>query len=113
MLVFILLFKVLFILTAGVTIEEMENEAKMEEKGILEDEMIGVVFKDDFSYTLRFQMGRMVFPNEGFEHIGNKINETTGFDFALKTGFSWISVLLCHSEGMEAVCAKWPKKDMS
>ncbi|XP_019147857.3 ATP-binding cassette sub-family A member 9-like isoform X2 [Corvus cornix cornix] len=53
----------------GLIIEEMENEKKMEEKGILEDETIGVVFKDDFSYTLRFQMGRAVFPNEGFEHI--------------------------------------------
>ncbi|KAM4762015.1 ATP-binding cassette sub-family A member 9-like isoform 1-T1 [Cyanocitta cristata] len=53
----------------GLIIEEMENEKKMEEKGILEDETIGVVFKDDFSYTLRFQMGRAVLPNEGFEHI--------------------------------------------
>lgn len=70
---------------AGLIIEEMENEEEMEEKGILEDETIGVVFKDDFSYSLRFQLGKVVFPNEGFEHIGNKINETTGFDFALKT----------------------------
>nr|XP_026653725.1 ATP-binding cassette sub-family A member 10-like [Zonotrichia albicollis] len=41
----------------------------MEEKGLLEEETIGVVFKDDFSYTLRFQMGKAMFPNEGFEHI--------------------------------------------
>lgn len=47
----------------------------MEEKGILEEETIGVVFKDDFSYTLRFPLGKAVFPNEGFEHIGNKTNE--------------------------------------
>ncbi|XP_054134680.1 ATP-binding cassette sub-family A member 9-like [Melozone crissalis] len=53
----------------GIIIEEVENEAKMEEKGLLEEETIGVVFKDDFSYTLRFQMGKAMFPNEGFEHI--------------------------------------------
>uniref|UniRef100_A0A8C9NK02 ATP binding cassette subfamily A member 10 n=1 Tax=Serinus canaria TaxID=9135 RepID=A0A8C9NK02_SERCA len=53
----------------GVIIEEVENEAKMEEKGLLEEEAIGVVFKDDFSYTLRFQVGRAMIPNEGFEHI--------------------------------------------
>lgn len=48
----------------------------MEEKGILdEEETIGVVFKDDLSYTLRFQVGRAVFPNEGLEHVGNEINE--------------------------------------
>lgn len=70
---------------AGIILEEVENEAKMEEKGLLEEETIGVVFKDDFSYALRFQMGKAMFPNEGFEHIGNNINETPGFDFALKT----------------------------
>ncbi|XP_014738256.1 PREDICTED: ATP-binding cassette sub-family A member 9-like isoform X1 [Sturnus vulgaris] len=63
----------------GVIIEEVENEAKMEEKGIFdEEETIGVVFKDDFSYTLRFQLGRAVFPNEGFEHI------ETCWDFSSK-----------------------------
>lgn len=60
----------------------MENEAKMEEKGIYdEEETIGVVFKDDFSYTLRFPVGRAVFPNEGFEHIGNEINEIQALIF--------------------------------
>ncbi|KAF2976443.1 hypothetical protein EK904_012996 [Melospiza melodia maxima] len=54
---------------AGIILEEVENEAKMEEKGLLEEETIGVVFKDDFSYTLRFQMGKAMFPNEDFEHI--------------------------------------------
>ncbi|XP_015501628.1 ATP-binding cassette sub-family A member 9-like isoform X2 [Parus major] len=62
----------------GVIIEEMENEEKMEEKAVSEEETIGVVFKDDFSYTLRFPMGRAVFPNEGFEHI------ETCWDFSAK-----------------------------
>ncbi|XP_066188433.1 ATP-binding cassette sub-family A member 9-like [Sylvia atricapilla] len=53
----------------GVIIEEVENEAKMEEKGLSEEETIGVVFKDDFSYILRFPVGRAAFPNEGFQHI--------------------------------------------
>ncbi|RLV94598.1 hypothetical protein DV515_00013079 [Chloebia gouldiae] len=62
----------------GVIIEEVENEAKMEEKGLSEEETIGVVFKDDFSYTLRFQIGSTVFPNEGLEHI------ETCWDFSTK-----------------------------
>ncbi|OWK58248.1 ATP-binding cassette sub-family A member 8-B [Lonchura striata] len=62
----------------GVIIEEVENEAKMEEKGLSEEETIGVVFKDDFSYTLRFQIGSTVFPDEGLEHI------ETCWDFSAK-----------------------------
>ncbi|XP_039937767.1 ATP-binding cassette sub-family A member 9-like isoform X2 [Hirundo rustica] len=62
----------------GVIIEEVENEAKMEERGTSEEETIGVVFKDDFSYTLRFQVGRTAFPNEAFEHI------ETCWDFSAK-----------------------------
>ncbi|XP_071429811.1 ABC-type organic anion transporter ABCA8-like isoform X2 [Pithys albifrons albifrons] len=53
----------------GVILEEMENVEKMEAKGNLEDEVIGVVFKDDFSYSLRFQISKAVFPNELIDHI--------------------------------------------
>lgn len=62
----------------------MENEKKMETRGILEEDIIGVVFKDDFSYRLRFQSYSVVFPNDAFENIGNKINQTREFDFTLK-----------------------------
>ncbi|XP_017667568.1 PREDICTED: ATP-binding cassette sub-family A member 9-like [Lepidothrix coronata] len=53
----------------GIIIEEMENEEKMETKGTFEDEVIGVVFKDDFSYSLRLQISKTVFPNDVFDHI--------------------------------------------
>lgn len=66
---------------AGIVLEEVENEEKMETRGISEDDIIGVVFKDDFSYHLRFQSYRVVPPNDAFEHIGNKINETRELDF--------------------------------
>ncbi|KFW79252.1 ATP-binding cassette sub-family A member 6, partial [Manacus vitellinus] len=53
----------------GVIIEEVENEEKMETKGTFEDEVIGVVFKDNFSYSLRLQISKTVFPNDVFDHI--------------------------------------------
>ncbi|KFP21965.1 ATP-binding cassette sub-family A member 9, partial [Egretta garzetta] len=58
----------------GVIIEEVENEKKLERRGILEDDIIGVVFKDDFSYSLRFQSYSVVSPNDAFEHIDTCFN---------------------------------------
>ncbi|KAJ7401601.1 ATP-binding cassette sub-family A member 9-like protein [Pitangus sulphuratus] len=59
----------------GIIIEETENEEKMEAKGILVDEVIGVVFKDDFSYSLRFQLSKTMFPNDVFDHIVRVLRE--------------------------------------
>ncbi|KFQ62026.1 ATP-binding cassette sub-family A member 5, partial [Pelecanus crispus] len=56
-------------LMAGVIIEEVENEKKLEKRGTLEEDVIGVVFKDDFSYRLRFQSYSVVSPSDAFEHI--------------------------------------------
>ncbi|KFP01467.1 ATP-binding cassette sub-family A member 5, partial [Calypte anna] len=53
----------------GVIIEEMENEEEMETRGILEDDTIGVVFRDDLSYHLRFQSYTMASPEDVFDHI--------------------------------------------
>nr|XP_009482737.1 PREDICTED: ATP-binding cassette sub-family A member 9-like [Pelecanus crispus] len=53
----------------GVIIEEVENEKKLEKRGTLEEDVIGVVFKDDFSYRLRFQSYSVVSPSDAFEHI--------------------------------------------
>ncbi|XP_065549418.1 ATP-binding cassette sub-family A member 9-like isoform X1 [Lathamus discolor] len=53
----------------GVTIEEVDNEKELETRGISEEDIIGVVFKDDFSYCLRFQSYSVVSPNDAFEHI--------------------------------------------
>lgn len=68
-------------LTAGVIIEEVENEKEMENRGISEEDPIGVVFKDDFSYCLRFQSHRLAHPNDAFQHFGNKINEISELYF--------------------------------
>ncbi|KFQ31780.1 ATP-binding cassette sub-family A member 9, partial [Merops nubicus] len=58
----------------GIIIEEVENEEKLETRGISEDSVIGVVFKDDFSYSLRFQSYSVVFPNDAYEHIDTCFN---------------------------------------
>ncbi|KAM6343887.1 ATP-binding cassette sub-family A member 9-like [Alca torda] len=62
----------------GIIIEEVENEKKMETRGISE-ECIGVVFKDDFSYRLRFQRYRVVPPNDAFEHIDTCFNFSSSY----------------------------------
>ncbi|OPJ88485.1 hypothetical protein AV530_003038 [Patagioenas fasciata monilis] len=51
---------------AGVTIEEVDNEEELEVTGFLQEEIIGVVFKDDFSYCLRFQGYSVVSPNDAY-----------------------------------------------
>ncbi|NXK69911.1 ABCA9 protein, partial [Sylvietta virens] len=48
----------------GIKLEEMDDERAMEKAWISNTETIGVVFKDNFSYHLRFPIGRMVIPNE-------------------------------------------------
>ncbi|XP_033923233.1 ATP-binding cassette sub-family A member 9 [Melopsittacus undulatus] len=58
----------------GITIEEVDNEKELETRGILEEDIIGVVFKDDFSYCLRFQSYSVVSPNDAFEHIDTCFN---------------------------------------
>uniref|UniRef100_A0A663M7F4 ABC transporter domain-containing protein n=1 Tax=Athene cunicularia TaxID=194338 RepID=A0A663M7F4_ATHCN len=74
----------------------------METRGTGEEDIIGVVFKDDFSYHLRFQSYNVLPPNDAYEHIGNKIKETRELDLTLKKCLDG-SRLPCHSEGIEAV----------
>ncbi|KAM6403297.1 ATP-binding cassette sub-family A member 9-like [Rhynochetos jubatus] len=58
----------------GIIIEEVENEKKLETRGLSEEDIIGVVFKDDFSYCLRFQSYSVVSPNDAFDHIDTCFN---------------------------------------
>ncbi|KAM9222038.1 ATP-binding cassette sub-family A member 9-like [Leptosomus discolor] len=58
----------------GVTIEGVENEKKLATRGVSEEEIIGVVFKDDFSYCLRFPSYRVVPPDDAFEHLDTCFN---------------------------------------
>lgn len=68
-------------LLPGITIEEAVNEKNLSARGIFKYDAIGVVFKDDFSYHLRFQSYSVISPVDAFEHIGkrNEWNQRTWF----------------------------------
>ncbi|NWY17957.1 ABCAA protein, partial [Aphelocoma coerulescens] len=53
----------------GVKLEELDDERAMEKAWISNEETIGVVFKDNFSYQLRFPTSHVVIPNEVFGYI--------------------------------------------
>lgn len=61
-------------LLPGIAIEEAVNEKNLSARGLFKYGVIGVVFKDDFSYHLRFQSYSVISPVDAFEHIG-KMNE--------------------------------------
>ncbi|NXH24253.1 ABCAA protein, partial [Myiagra hebetior] len=56
-------------LMKGIKLEEMNDERAMEKAWISNEEIIGVVFKDSFSYQLRFPSRDVVVPNEVFGYI--------------------------------------------
>ncbi|XP_061233233.1 ATP-binding cassette sub-family A member 10-like [Neopsephotus bourkii] len=66
----------------GIVLEALESEKALEEAWISNRGIIGVVFKDNVSYHLRFPAENVPIPNDNFGHIDNC------FDF------SWLS---CHS----------------
>ncbi|XP_073166647.1 ABC-type organic anion transporter ABCA8-like isoform X3 [Lepidochelys kempii] len=55
----------------GIKTEVMEDETALEAAWILNDEIVGVVFNDDFSYCLRFPPSNVIAPNEHFGQIGH------------------------------------------
>uniref|UniRef100_A0A8C8BM04 ABC transporter domain-containing protein n=1 Tax=Otus sunia TaxID=257818 RepID=A0A8C8BM04_9STRI len=63
----------------GIIIEEVEDEKKLETRGIMEEDIIGVVFKDDFSYQLRFQSYSVLSSNDAFEHIETCFNFSSSY----------------------------------
>ncbi|KAM9281114.1 ATP-binding cassette sub-family A member 10-like [Morus bassanus] len=58
----------------GIKLEALDNERALEEAWISNNEIIGVVFKDNFSYHLRFPTGNVAIPNDNFEYIDNCYN---------------------------------------
>ncbi|XP_055583817.1 ABC-type organic anion transporter ABCA8-like isoform X3 [Falco cherrug] len=58
----------------GVKLEALENERALEEAWISNNELIGVVFKNNFSYHLRFPIGNVAIPNDNFGYIDNCYN---------------------------------------
>ncbi|NXH91899.1 ABCAA protein, partial [Edolisoma coerulescens] len=58
----------------GIKLEELDDERAMEKAWISNKETIGVVFKDNFSYHLRFPTSHVVIPNEVFGYIDSCYN---------------------------------------
>ncbi|KAM6297369.1 ATP-binding cassette sub-family A member 10-like [Aegotheles albertisi] len=69
-------------LMTGIKLESLDNERALEQAWISNQEIIGVVFKDNFSYHLRFPTENVIIPNDNFGYIDNCFN------------FSWS---YCHS----------------
>ncbi|NXS08927.1 ABC8B protein, partial [Neodrepanis coruscans] len=61
-------------LMAGIKLEEVDNEKALEKAWISNREMTGVVFKDNFSYHLRFPTSDVIIPNEVFGFIDGCFN---------------------------------------
>ncbi|KAM6317252.1 ATP-binding cassette sub-family A member 10-like [Podargus strigoides] len=61
-------------LMAGVKLEALDSERALEEAWFANEEIIGVVFKDNFSYHLRFSLGNVSIPNENFGYIDTCYN---------------------------------------
>ncbi|XP_054077695.1 ATP-binding cassette sub-family A member 10-like isoform X1 [Rissa tridactyla] len=61
-------------LMTGVKLEAVDNERALEKAWISNNEIIGVVFKDNFSYHLRFAAGKVAIPNDNFGYIDNCYN---------------------------------------
>uniref|UniRef100_A0A8D0F391 ABC transporter domain-containing protein n=1 Tax=Strix occidentalis caurina TaxID=311401 RepID=A0A8D0F391_STROC len=99
-------------------VTEVEDEKKLETRGIVEEDIIGVVFKDDFSYHLRFQSYSVLSSNDAFEHIENQINEMKSISGirlksplikpVYKLDYIWfiIYIILCFSPYMYFLSVK-------
>ncbi|NXK06969.1 ABCAA protein, partial [Herpetotheres cachinnans] len=58
----------------GIKLEALENERALEEAWISNNELIGVVFKNNFSYHLRFPADNVAIPNDNFGYVDNCYN---------------------------------------
>ncbi|PKU30857.1 hypothetical protein llap_18839 [Limosa lapponica baueri] len=58
----------------GIKLEAMDNEKTLEKAWISNNEIIGVVFKDNSSYHLRFAAGKVPTPNENLGYIDDCYN---------------------------------------
>ncbi|NXX52367.1 ABCAA protein, partial [Scopus umbretta] len=58
----------------GIKLEALDNERALEKAWISNNEIIGVVFKDNFSYHLRFPTENVAIPNDNFGYIDNCYN---------------------------------------
>ncbi|KAM6377162.1 LOW QUALITY PROTEIN: ATP-binding cassette sub-family A member 10-like [Pluvialis apricaria] len=58
----------------GIKLEALDNESALEKAWISNNEIIGVVFKDNFTYHLRFAAENVAIPNDNFGYIDNCYN---------------------------------------
>ncbi|NWQ58710.1 ABC8B protein, partial [Neopipo cinnamomea] len=58
----------------GIKLEALDSENALEKAWISNKAIIGVVFKDSFSYHLRFPTSNMIIPNEVFGYIDSCYN---------------------------------------
>ncbi|NXI63370.1 ABCAA protein, partial [Anseranas semipalmata] len=58
----------------GIKLEAMDNERALEEAWILNREIIGVVFKNNFSYHLRFPIRNVAIPNDNLGYTDTCYN---------------------------------------
>ncbi|KAM6245215.1 ATP-binding cassette sub-family A member 10-like [Porphyrio hochstetteri] len=68
----------------GIKLEALDDERALEEAWINNSEIIGVVFKDNFSYHLRFPTGDVVIPNDNFGYIDSCYNFTSRYCYSPK-----------------------------
>ncbi|KAF1452501.1 ATP-binding cassette sub-family A member 10, partial [Spheniscus demersus] len=66
----------------GIKLEALNNESALEEAWISNNEIIGVVFKDNFSYHLRFPTENVAIPNENFGYIDNCYNFSSRYCYS-------------------------------
>ncbi|NXO48196.1 ABCAA protein, partial [Aramus guarauna] len=66
----------------GIKLEALDNERALEEAWISNNEIIGVVFKDNVSYHLRFPTGNVVIPNDNFGYIDNCYNFSSRYCYS-------------------------------
>ncbi|KAM6050197.1 ABC-type organic anion transporter ABCA8-like isoform 2-T2 [Theristicus caerulescens] len=66
----------------GIKLEALDNERALEKAWISNNEIIGVVFKDNFSYHLRFPTGNVVIPNDNFGYIDNCYNFSSRYCYS-------------------------------
>ncbi|NXG05075.1 ABCA9 protein, partial [Sakesphorus luctuosus] len=63
----------------GIELQAVDNEKALEKAWISTNDIIGVVFKDDFSYHLRFSTVDVPIPNEAFGYIDSCYNFSSRF----------------------------------
>ncbi|NWS57018.1 ABCAA protein, partial [Chunga burmeisteri] len=66
----------------GIKLEALDNERALEEAWISNNEIIGVVFKDNFSYHLRFPTSNVSIPNENLGYIDNCYNFSSRYCYS-------------------------------